>query len=188
MLLPAKFQTSTPAPLGAKVVAIAPAPKPHVHQWLAVPDSKIHSRCAECGTVTLTEIVAPKVSFCPDTGHVAARLAAGAGQWVVGVDPAAPGSDRTVFSEHFLGKPYSFVDLLRAPGQAPALRHYTSITAPDGKVRMVETDAEGWIKNDGTRPVADDVRVEVQTDMGNCMTFNARTFVWECISRWRPAA
>ena len=28
MLLPAKFQTSTPAALGAKVVAIAPAPKP----------------------------------------------------------------------------------------------------------------------------------------------------------------
>ncbi len=28
------------------------------HQWVPVPDSKIHSRCAACGAVTLTEIVA----------------------------------------------------------------------------------------------------------------------------------
>jgi len=60
-LLPAKFQTPTPAALGAKVVAITPAPAPHVHQWMAVPDSKVHSRCAGCGAVTLTEAVAPRM-------------------------------------------------------------------------------------------------------------------------------
>lgn len=253
MLLPAKFQTPTPAPLGAKVVAIAPAPKPHVHQWVSVPDSKIHSRCAECGTVTLTEIVAPKVvAYAPTAGGQAMldRVAEINGQiaqamgmlptWI-GVDPAVPGSDRTVFSEHFMAKPapapaISDSDLLRetvafldgsddrrlAGAHARSVlaemgfkktinipqhrraeflkalttwpqeptKHYTSITAPDGKVRMVETDTEGWIKSDGTQPVADDVRVEVRfdgTDHHN-LTYTAKTFVWRLPTHWRPAA
>jgi hypothetical protein len=50
-------------PLGApeRLKAVPAAPKPPCkHQWLAMPDSKTHSRCADCGTVTLTEMVAPK--------------------------------------------------------------------------------------------------------------------------------
>jgi hypothetical protein len=50
-------------PLGApeRLKAAPAAPKPPCkHQWLAMPDSKTHSRCADCGTVTLTEMVAPK--------------------------------------------------------------------------------------------------------------------------------
>lgn len=311
MLLPAKFQTPTPAPLGAKVVAIAPAPKPHVHQWVSVPDSKIHSRCAECGTVTLTEIVAPKVmAYAPTAGGQAmldlvadinGQIAQAMGmipQWV-GVDPAAPGSDRTAFSEHFLGKPYSFVDLLRAPEQAnktgaefrmklqaldaelrageaalkvrepkfreadaklrtPApeisdsdlwretvafldgsddrrlagaharsvlaemgfkktinipqhrraeflkalttwpqepAKHYTSIITLDGRVRMVETDAEGWIKNDGTQPVASGVKVECRLRAAQSKgVAPADEWRWRdtgtewSITHWRPAA
>lgn len=27
--------------------------------WVPVPDSKVHSRCASCGAVTLTELVNP---------------------------------------------------------------------------------------------------------------------------------
>ncbi len=251
MLLPAKFQTHLPYSLGEKVVAIAPAPKPHVHQWVSVPDSKIHSRCAECGTVTLTEIVAPKVmAYAPTAGGQAmldlvadinGRIAQAMGmipQWV-GVDPAAPGSDRTVFSEHFLGKPYSFVDLLRTPEQAPPTnktgaefrmkiqaldaelrageaamkaraserrlaawadigeafckpaKHYTSITAPDGRVRMVETDAEGWIKNDGTQPVAGQQRVQVRANGCERPADKAFNYLWQndhIVTHWRPAA
>lgn len=248
MLLPAKFQTPTPAPLGAKIVAITPAPKPHVHQWLAVPDSKIHSRCAECGTVTLTEIVAPMVSFCPDASHVAARLAAGAGQWVVGFDPASPDGDCSAVSvfaatangarflkslsiapapeigdSDLLRETIAFLDgsddrrlagaharsvlaemgykktinipqhrraeFLKALTTWPA-KHYATITAPDGKVRMVETDAEGWIKNDGTQPALGPL--EVRFTGGETAT--GLSWYWPifegkvCITHWRPAA
>ena len=246
MLLPAKFQTTTPAALGAKVVAMPPAPKPHVHQWVSVPDSKIHSRCAECGTVTLTEIVAPKVSFCPDDTHVAARLTAGAGQWVVGFDPASPDggcSAVSVFAATAGGARFleginiapTLEDALQAArdffakgGEKAAVgkilasfgsdcvahldnayfgrfiervkaltaKHYTSITAPDGKVRMVETDAEGWIKNDGTQPVADDVRVLCKYANGvhGCLSLRAGSREWadskraNPITHWRLAA
>lgn len=226
MLLPAKFQTPTPAPLGAKVVAIAPAPKPHVHQWVSVPDSKIHSRCAECGTVTLTEIVAPKVvaydprTFVSNGVADALRYAVGAlfaapanktgaefrmklqaldaelraGEAAMKARAPAPeisdsaltaavhdflagSADRTLAKTHARSvldemgykngcaipqhRRAEFLKALTTRPQEPA-KHYTSITAPDGRVRMVETDAEGWIKNDGTQPVADAVRVEVR--------------------------
>ena len=63
MPLPPSMRAEDHLPLGAperlKVVPAAPKP-PCKHQWLAMPDSKTHSRCAECGTVTLTEMVAPK--------------------------------------------------------------------------------------------------------------------------------
>lgn len=241
MLLPAKFQTPTPAALGAKVVAIAPAPKPHVHQWVSVPDSKIHSRCAECGTVTLTEIVAPKViAYAPTAGDQAMldRMAETNGSTWIAVDPAAPGSDRTVFSKHFMAKPApadeisnsaltatvrdflnGSADHARAISHARSVldemgfkkaidlpqhrraeflkalttwpqRHYTSITTPDGTVRMVETDAEGWIKNDGTQPVADDVRVEVRVHDRDRPADMAVNFHWghPNFTHWRPAA
>jgi hypothetical protein len=120
MLLPPQFQTPAPDALGAKVVAMPAPPKPpHEHQWLAVPDSKIHSRCAECGTVTLTEIVAPKVSF------------ASALQTMVMTSP----------------KP---------------------TFAPDG-----------WLPNPGHQPVADDVRVQVKTELCSfTVDVPARTVNW----------
>ena len=63
MPLPPSMRAEDHLPLGAperlKVVPAAPKP-PCKHQWLAMPDSKTHSRCADCGTVTLTEMVAPK--------------------------------------------------------------------------------------------------------------------------------
>lgn len=63
MPLPPSMRAEDHLPLGAperlKVVPAAPQPS-CAHQWLAMPDSKTHSRCAYCGTVTLTEMVAPK--------------------------------------------------------------------------------------------------------------------------------
>lgn len=222
MLLPAKFQTPTPAALGAKVVAMPAAPKPHVHQWVSVPDSKIHSRCAECGTVTLTEIVAPKmVAFAdamqamimasqkptfaelcttpapaPEISNSA--LTAAARDFLNGsADHArAISHARSVLDEMGFKKVIDlpqhrrdeFLTALTTWPQEPT-RHYTSVTAPDGRVRMVETDAEGWIKNDGTQPVADDVRVEVRfadTEYAN-MTYDAKAFVWRAVTHWRLA-
>lgn len=63
MPLPPSMRAEDHLPLGApeRLKAVPAAPKPPCkHQWLAMPDSKTHSRCADCGTVTLTEMVAPK--------------------------------------------------------------------------------------------------------------------------------
>lgn len=61
--LPPMMRAEDHQPLGTperlKPVPAAPKP-PCKHQWLAMPDSKTHSRCADCGTVTLTEMVASK--------------------------------------------------------------------------------------------------------------------------------
>lgn len=269
-MIPTPYEhTDTLLALGRKVVAIAPAPKPHVHQWLAVPDSKIHSRCAECGAVTLTEIVAPKpaaFTFIPNDGltqmlkEIWAAVDAAAGvdsaflvrapeqaspagktatevmmkalaserrlvAWAeigeafakIFAKPQAPeitnsqltaavheflagSADRTLAKAHarsvldrmgckkmFEVPQHRRAEFLKALTTGPT-KHYTSIAGRDGKVRMVETDAEGWIKNDGTQPVADDVRVDVQTGMnGGYMTFAASTFAWQNVTHWRPA-
>lgn len=285
--MPREHTDTLPA-LGRKVVAIAPAPKPHVHQWLAVPDSKIHSRCAECGAVTLTEIVTPKAASGLAT-LINAQAMGPLPTWVE-VDPAVSGSDKssvfgwvraTDFTKQFRGLYLNQEVALREPpanktatevmmkaraserrlaawaeigeafakSQVPEIkdsalvaavrdffagsadrtramaharsvldemgckktvevpqhrraefletlttgpqRHYTSVTAPDGKVRMVETDAEGWIKNDGAQPVADGVRVEVMSN-GGCDRDRdyACAYYWgldDAISHWRPA-
>lgn len=63
MPLPPSMRLEDYLPLGApeRLKAAPAAPKPPCkRQWLAMPDSKTHSRCADCGTVTLTEMVAPK--------------------------------------------------------------------------------------------------------------------------------
>lgn len=254
MLLPAKFRTPAPETLGCKITAMPPAPKPHVHQWLAVPDSKIHSRCAECGTVTLTEIVAPKVvaydprTFVSNGVADALRYAVGAlfaapanktgaefrmklqaldaelraGEAAMKARAPAPeisdsaltaavhdflagSADRTLAKTHARSvldemgykngcaipqhRRAEFLKALTTRPQEPA-KHYTSITAPDGKVRMVETDAEGWIKNDGTQPVADDARVEVRANSVDRPAMAAHMFGWGSytLTHWRPAA
>jgi hypothetical protein len=219
MLLPPQFQTPAPDALGAKVVVMPAPPKPpHVHQWLAVPDSKIHSRCAECGTVTLTEIVNPRPTL-------------------LGFDPAAPGGDTTVFN---FAPTARGAELLRdvtektraldpaeeitdgqldervraffssAPDHELALEHARSLLKEMGYKRVFgipehrraeflkaltapQADPDGWIKNTGTQPVADDVWVQVKIDGFVHSADDARDWDWfvhnavDDITHWRLA-
>lgn len=67
--LPASMRAEDLKPLGPPVRPAAAVAGPCQHQWVPVPDSKVHSRCANCGVVTLTEMVhvppAPKPAPAP---------------------------------------------------------------------------------------------------------------------------
>jgi hypothetical protein len=214
-LLPPQFQTTLPG-LGAKVVAIAPAPAPHAHQWVPVPDSKIHSRCAECGSVTLTEIVAPKPAFASTTAcddqfrpfafipnegltelwqSVMAQIdkAVSVGSIYAYAPPSffPVGGSTGVDLASVGAAEYTAITDPRKVVRAPAPRYYQSITTPVGLVTMVETDAEGWVAYPGSgQPVSDDTEVEIRFYDGSEDQYRASfafTGDTAAIIRWRLA-
>jgi hypothetical protein len=205
-LLPPQFQTPLTHALGAKVVAITPAPKPHVHQWVPVPDSKVHCRCADCGAVTLTEAVntVPPAAVAPATPYWAPV-------------PGMPGMRKAVLGA--VNGNLSMVTLHCGSGGGSANGNSTlvasgglaggsgttfpskwftaALTADTRKSKLFDELIEAigrmpkdeWRPNYGTQPVADNVLVAVRANGVDHPAMRASEFNWSypLITHWKPA-
>ena len=196
-LLPPQFQTPLTHALGEKITTITPAPKPHVHQWVPVPDSKVHCRCADCGAVTLTEAVntVPPTAVVPAAPHWAPVPG------MPGMRKAVHGpfNDWLYVNKHKVIKETSF-----QPTKEQIRTYYTRSAL--GKVTPQEreqmegwwakirpgapvTPKDEWRPNYGTQPVGDNILVKVRSNGVDFPAMRASEFNWgyPLLTHWKPA-